>query len=139
MSDEIMQVERENTDALPWITVACNTAAEKLALFAASQSPKMLKDYDGEVLNVTGWKVEAGSRLDRNTGERTLCVNTTFFTSDGGCYFTQSNGVARAMHDLRAYFPDGPRELPGGVLKIKSVKQKTANNIEYRTIVPVFE
>lgn len=140
MADEIVtQTKQENIDELPWVTLPCNTVTEKLALFAASQNPRMLKDYDDVVLSVTGWKVEPGSRIDRNTGERTLCVNTTFFTQDGDCYFTQSNGVARAMHDLRSCIPNGPRELPGGVLKLKSVKQKTVGGIEFRTIVLVFD
>lgn len=137
MSEEIT-VYTEDTDTLntlPWVTVPMETPADKLRVFALTSNPDLLKDVDGKVLNVIGWIVERGERVDRNTGNNSYCINTVFFTDDGKAFFTQSNGVARAMHRLRSIFPDGPQ----GVLKIKSVKQQMKNGNEVRTIIPVFE
>ena len=141
MSEEIAVVE-EKTDVsrdLPWNVLAVNTDAEKLKVFAAMRTPEMLKDHDDETLEIIGWNVSYGKRTNRATGETEVCINTTLFDKDLKAYFTQSNGVAAAMWDLREWFPDGPAKVKGGVIKLKTTKVKMRNGNEMRTLIPVFE
>lgn len=131
-------VEDENQDKLPWITVPVVDEKDRLRMLAITSNPALLKDHNDEVLRVTGWIVEAGTRTDRATGNPQPCINTTLIT-DNGAYFTQSNGVARFMRKLRTWYPDGPSASPDGYIMLKNVKVQAGNGNEIRTLVPVIE
>lgn len=67
----------------------------EVRLFNAESDADSLAESGLAEMALVGLAIKPGVRVDPVTGERNPCANTTFFTSDGDTYVSQSNGIAR--------------------------------------------
>lgn len=83
-------------------TVDLSTLDGKMELAKALNGAVSMRDKVGEILRVENIVTTQGVRS--RTGE--ACVNSYFICDDGNVYFTQSDGIARALKVLTAIFTD---------------------------------
>ena len=118
-------------------TLDITELAGKLKLVQALNGAVSMKDKVNEVLRVVNVVTTKGTRV--RTEEE--CVNVYLICEDGTVYFTQSEGIARAISIIVGVFTDpithtfmNPVEQGVGM----QVKEQTmANGNTLKTIIPV--
>ena len=118
-------------------TLDISSISGKMQLATALNAAKSMRDLVNVPLSVENIVTTEGVRA--RTGE--MCVNTYLFTSDGNVYFTQSEGIARAVKIIIGLFADpatgefvSPASLGVG---LKVEEQILANGNTLKTLVPV--
>ena len=94
-----------------------------------------LNEHMGEVLNICDIVTTPGVRKGRNGMPDVPCQNTYLIDTDGKSYFSQSDGVARAVQFVAVGFPnleyDGQNFVP-----IVCEGQELKNGNVMKTLVP---
>lgn len=118
-------------------TLDIDTIEGKIALANALNGAVSMRDKVGDILPVTNIVTTKGVRS--RTGEE--CTNTYLICNDDTVYFTQSDGIARAVEVIVACFTDkqtlqfkNPVDLGVG-LQVKESIMSSGNTL--KTIVPV--
>lgn len=113
MSNEIMTTANQTNDAYR-NTLDLATIDGKKSTLNALNSAVSLNDYNDTPLNVVDVITTPGMRKSRVAGvEDTPCQNTYLIDSDGRAYFTQSDGIARSINGILAFFT--PDEIHAGI------------------------
>ena len=94
-----------------------------------------LKDYMDEELHIQDCITMPGIRKGRNGMPDTNCTNTHLIDVNGVSYFSQSDGVARAIQMFAALWPDFGKSTELGCLRIKCVAQDLPNGNTLKTLV----
>ena len=115
-------------------TVDMNDIAAKKKAVNAHMNARSLADYVGVELSICDVMTESGTRNNRN-GTYTPCQNTYLIDVDGSAYFTQSDGVARAINAIIALFPDCGKSTADGCIKITCVEQELKSGNTMKTLV----
>ena len=95
-----------------------------------------LKDHMDEELHIVDCITMPGIRKGRNGMPDKECKNTHLIDVNGVSYFSQSDGVSRAVQMLAAMWPDfGKTTTKEGYLAIKCVEQQLANGNNLKSLV----
>lgn len=117
-------------------TLDLTSNAGKMQAVNAINNTVSLKDYMEEELHIVDCITMPGIRKGRNGMPDTECKNTHLIDENGISYFSQSDGVARAVQMLAAMWPDfGKETTDDGFLKIKCVEQELANGNSLKSLV----
>ncbi len=80
-------------------------------------------------LHVIGVITMAGVRKGRGAGQVDVECQNTYLVTPDGAYYTQSDGIARSVNSMLAYF--GPAFFAGGVdLKVTSKQLANGNTLK---------
>lgn len=145
MSKEIVKsetaiVENENVNfAIPTgfiNTINMETNEGKMKVVNAVNSSVPLKDHMDEELHIVDCVTMPGIRKGRNGSPDTNCVNVHIIDVNGVSYFSQSDGVARAVQMFAAMWPDfGRHTTEEGYLRIKCIAVELANGNTLKNLV----
>ena len=95
-----------------------------------------LKDYMEKELHICNCITMPGVRKGRNGMPDAPCTNTYLIDVDGVSYFSQSDGVARAVQMFAAMWPDFGRESTDvGCLALKCVEQELPNGNTLKSLI----
>lgn len=118
-------------------TVDLSTLDGKLELAKALNGAVSMKDKVNETLRVVNIVTTQGTRS--RTGEE--CVNSYLICEDGTVYFSQSDGIARALKVLIAIFTDPiSKEFTSPVdmgVGLQVTETTLGNGNTLKSIVPV--
>lgn len=117
-------------------TVNLETNEGKMKVVNAINNSVPLKDYMDTELHIVDCITTPGERKGRNGNPNSKCVNTHIIDENGTSYFSQSDGVARAVQMFAAMWPDfGKETTKDGFLSIKCVAQELPNGNTLKTLV----
>ena len=117
-------------------TIDLNENSGKMKAVNAINNTVPLKDYMDVELHIVDCITMPGIRKGRNGMPDTECKNTHLIDENGTSYFSQSDGVARAVQMLAAMWPDfGKESTTDGYLAIKCVEQELANGNSLKSLV----
>ena len=109
---------------------------EKMKVINAVNASVPLKDYMDKELHIMDCITMPGVRKGRNGMPDAPCTNTYLIDVDGVSYFSQSDGVARAVLMFAAMWPDfGKNSTDVGCLALKCVAQELPNGNTLKTLV----
>ena len=94
-----------------------------------------LKDFMDKELHICDCITMPGVRKGRNGMPDTNCTNTHLIDVDGVSYFSQSDGVARAIVMFAALWPDFGKSTELGCLRMKCVAQDLPNGNTLKTMI----
>ena len=138
MENAIMETENVNF-AIPTgfiNTFDLSTNEGKMKVVNATNNSVPLKDYMGVELHICDCVTMPGIRKGRNGMPDTECKNTHLIDVDGISYFSQSDGVARAVQMFAAMWPDfGKHTTDEGYLKVACTSQELPNGNTLKTLV----
>lgn len=115
-------------------TIKAVDAETRKLVVNAMNNAESLSDHEGETLNVIGVFTKPGVRRARDkNGVDMPCTDTTIVCADGSAYFSQSEGVRKAVDNFMAaqLFEDGE------VIPMKLVSSKLPNGNTRKTLVLV--
>lgn len=93
---------------------------------------------ENATLEVVDFVVTPGVRRSRIQGQPdTECLNVYILTRDGRAFMTQSDGIARSVQQIMALYPESPRNLEGGCLRLQVKSRKLSNGNTLKTLVPI--
>ncbi len=108
----------------------------KMKVVNATNNSVPLKDYMDIELHIVDCVTMPGIRKGRNGMPDTECKNTHLIDENGVSYFSQSDGVSRAVQMFAAMWPDfGKHSTPEGYLAIKCIEQALPNGNTLKTLV----
>ena len=116
-------------------TFDLSTNEGKMKVVNATNNSVPLKDYMDEELHICDCVTMPGIRKGRNGMPDTDCTNTHLIDENGVSYFSQSDGVARAIRMFAAMWPDFGKSTDEGYLAIKCVAQELPNGNTLKTLV----
>lgn len=117
-------------------TFDLTTNEGKMKVMNAINNSVPLKDYMGVELHIVDCVTMPGIRKGRNGMPDTECKNVHLIDKDGVSYFSQSDGVSRAVQMFAAMWPDfGKTSMPDGCLKISCIAQELPNGNTLKTLV----
>lgn len=109
--------------------------ADKIKVINAVNNSVPLKDYMDKELHICDCITMPGIRKGRNGMPDTNCTNTHLIDVDGVSYFSQSDGVARAIIMFAALWHDFGKSTELGCLRMKCVSQDLPNGNTLKTMV----
>ncbi len=109
--------------------------SDKIKVINAVNNSVPLKDYMDKELHICDCITMPGIRKGRNGMPDTNCTNTHLIDVDGVSYFSQSDGVARAIVMFAALWPDFGKSTELGCLRMKCVAQDLPNGNTLKTMV----
>lgn len=93
---------------------------------------------ENATLEVVDFVVTPGVRRSRIQGQPdTECLNVYILTRDGRAFMTQSDGIARSVQQIMALYPESPRNLEDGCLRLQVKSRKLSNGNTLKTLVPI--
>lgn len=117
-------------------TYDLSTNEGKMSVVNAINSSEPLKDHMDEELHIVDCVTMPGVRKGRNGMPDTECKNVHLIDVNGVSYFSQSDGVSRAVQMFAAMWPDfGKETTADGYLAIKCVAQELPNGNTLKTLV----
>ena len=117
-------------------TFDLTTNEGKMKVMNAINNSVPLKDYMGVELHIVDCVTMPGIRKGRNGMPDTECKNVHLIDENGVSYFSQSDGVSRAVQMFAAMWPDfGKKSMPDGCLKISCIAQELPNGNTLKTLV----
>ena len=117
-------------------TYDLSTNDGKMKVVNATNNSVPLKDYMNKELHIVDCITMPGIRKGRNGMPDTECKNTHLIDVNGVSYFSQSDGVARAVQMFAAMWPDfGKHSTDVGYLAIKCIEQELPNGNTLKTLV----
>ena len=116
-------------------TFDLSTNEGKMKVVNATNNSVPLKDYMDVELHICDCVTMPGIRKGRNGMPDTDCTNTHLIDENGVSYFSQSDGVARAIRMFAAMWPDFGKSTDEGYLAIKCVAQELPNGNTLKTLV----
>ena len=117
-------------------TIDLTSNSGKMQAVNAINNTVPLKDHMDEELHIVDCITMPGIRKGRNGMPDTECKNTHLIDVNGVSYFSQSDGVSRAVQMLAAMWPDfGKDSTEEGYLAIKCVEQELANGNSLKSLV----
>ena len=112
----------------------------KIATVNAINSAEPLNNHVGEIIKVVDCITMPGIRKGRNGMPDTECVNTHLIDTEGNVYFSQSDGVSRAIRSFSALWPDfGKGTTVEGYLPMVCKEVPLNNGNKLKTLVIVDE
>ena len=112
----------------------------KIATVNAINSAEPLNNHVGEIIKVVDCITMPGIRKGRNGMPDTECVNTHLIDTEGNVYFSQSDGVSRAIRSFSALWPDfGKETTVEGYLPMVCKEVPLNNGNKLKTLVIVDE
>lgn len=117
-------------------TFDLTTNEGKMKAINAMNNSVPLKDYVNTDLHICDCVTMEGVRKGRNGMPDTACTNVYLVDVDGVSYFSQSDGVARAIKMFATMWGDfGKTTTEEGYLNIKCVEQELSNGNTLKTLV----
>ena len=117
-------------------TYDLSTNEGKMKVVNATNNSVPLKDYMDTELHIVDCVTMPGIRKGRNGMPDTECKNVHLIDVDGVSYFSQSDGVARAVQMFAAMWSDfGKNTTPEGYLAVKCIAQELPNGNTLKTLV----
>lgn len=116
-----------------------STAGKNAVLRALNDAESLAESVpDGATLEVTDFVVTPGIRRSRMQGVPDAeCLNVYILTRDGRAFMTQSDGIARSVQQIMGLYPESPRNLEGGCLRLMVKSRKLSNGNTLKTLVPI--
>lgn len=116
-----------------------STAGKNAVLRALNDAESLAESVpDGATLEVTDFVVTPGIRRSRTQGVPDAdCLNVYILTRDGRAFMTQSDGIARSVQQIMGLYPESPRNLDGGCLRLMVKSRKLSNGNTLKTLVPI--
>lgn len=119
-------------------TFDLNTNEGKMKVINAVNDSVPLKDYMDKELHIVDCITMPGIRKGRNGMPDAECKNTHLIDEKGVSYFSQSDGVARAVQMFSALWPDfGKQSTNEGYLRVMCKEQQLNNGNTLKTLVIV--
>lgn len=119
-------------------TYDMNTNEGKMKVVNAINNSLPLNDYMETELHIVDCVTMPGIRKGRNGMPDTGCINTHLIDVTGVSYFSQSDGVARAVQMFAALWPDfGKSTTDEGYLPVKCISQVLPNGNTLKSLVIV--
>ena len=117
-------------------TIDLSTNDGKMKAVNAINSTVPLNDFVDKELHIVDCITMPGVRKGRNGMPDTECKNVHLVDVDGVSYFSQSDGVSRAVQMLAAMWPDfGKQTTKEGYLRIKCVEIQLNNGNTLKNLV----
>ena len=117
-------------------TFDLETNEGKMKVINAVNDSVPLKDHMNEELHIIDCVTMPGIRKGRNGMPDTECKNVHLIDENGISYFSQSDGVSRAVQMFAAMWPDfGKKTTDAGYLAIKCIAQELPNGNTLKTLV----
>lgn len=117
-------------------TYDLSTNEGKMKVVNATNNSVPLKDYMDKELHIVDCVTMPGIRKGRNGMPDTECKNVHLIDENGVSYFSQSDGVSRAVQMFAAMWPDfGKTSTDEGYLAIKCIEQNLPNGNTLKTLV----
>ena len=117
-------------------TYDLSTNEGKMKVVNATNNSVPLKDYMDTELHIVDCVTMPGVRKGRNGMPDTECKNVHLIDENGVSYFSQSDGVSRAVQMFAAMWPDfGKQTTPEGYLAVKCIAQELPNGNTLKTLV----
>lgn len=116
-------------------TFDLSTNTGKMKVVNATNNSVPLKDFMDKELHICDCVTMPGIRKGRNGMPDTECTNTHLIDVDGVSYFSQSDGVARAIMMIAAMWPDFGKASDTGYLALKCVAQELPNGNTLKSLV----
>ena len=117
-------------------TFDLTTNEGKMKVVNATNNSVPLNEYMDTELHICDCVTMPGVRKGRNGMPDTECKNVHLIDDDGVSYFSQSDGVARAVQMFAAMWPDfGKHSTVDGYLAIKCISQVLPNGNTLKTLV----
>lgn len=138
MENAIANTENVNFDIPTGFinTFDLSTNEGKMKVVNATNNSVPLKDFMNTELHIVDCVTMPGIRKGRNGMPDTECKNTHLIDENGVSYFSQSDGVSRAVQMFAAMWPDfGKTSTKEGFLAIKCIEQKLPNGNTLKTLV----
>lgn len=116
-----------------------STAGKNAVLRALNDAESLAESVpDGATLEVTDFVVTPGIRRSRMQGVPDAeCLNVYILTRDGRAFMTQSDGIARSVQQIMGLYPESPRNLEDGCLRLMVKSRKLSNGNTLKTLVPI--
>ena len=131
---ETPMMEQATSDYIT--TIDTTTEAGKFALLAYVNDAVSLNDYVGVELNICDAVMMPGVRKGRNGMPDQECANSYLVDTDGTAYFSQSEGVARALRMIMATFPDMGKHGERGYIPLVCTKTELPNGNTLKSLKP---
>lgn len=116
-------------------TCDIETEEGKKQVMNAYADSESLANHVGEVLKVCDCMTTPGIRKGRNGQNDTECQNTYFIDVDGKSYFSQSDGVARALQMIATLYPKFGKDTEKGYIEIACKENSLPNGNTIKTLV----
>lgn len=117
-------------------TYDLSTNEGKMKVVNATNNSVPLKDYMDKELHIVDCVTMPGIRKGRNGMPDTECKNVHLIDVNGVSYFSQSDGVSRAVQMFAAMWPDfGKETTANGYLAVKCIAQELPNGNTLKTLV----
>ena len=117
-------------------TFDLSSNAGKMNVVNATNNSVPLKDYMDTEIHVVDCITMPGVRKGRNGMPDSECKNVYLIDENGVSYFSQSDGVSRAVQMFAAMWPDfGKQTTDEGYLAVKCIAQKLPNGNTLKTLV----
>lgn len=116
-------------------TFDLRTNAGKMAVVNATNNSVPLAQNMDKELHIVDCITMPGIRKGRNGMPDTECKNVYLIDDKGVSYFSQSDGVAKAVQMFAALWPDFGKTTDEGYLAIKCIAQELPNGNTLKTLV----
>lgn len=116
-------------------TINLDDEAGRRAALNAINNSVPLKDYMDTELKICDVILEDGVRKGRNGMPDTQCTNVYLISTDNVSYFSQSDGVAKAMRAIVKVYKQNLRSSADGYLPLMCKSTPLPNGNTMKTIV----
>lgn len=116
-------------------TCDIETEEGKKKVMNAYADSESLANHVGEALKICDCMTTPGIRKGRNGQNDMECQNTYLIDVDGKSYFSQSDGVARALQMIAALYPKFGKDSEKGYLEIACKENTLPNGNSLKTLV----
>ena len=116
-------------------TCDITTDEGKKKVMNAYADSESLASHVGEVLKICDCMTTPGIRKGRNGQNDMECQNTYLMDIDGNSYFSQSDGVARALQMIAALYPTFGKDTEKGYIEIACKENELPNGNSLKTLV----
>ena len=116
-------------------TFDLSTNDGKMKVVNAVNNSVPLKDFMDTELHIVDCVTMPGIRKGRNGMPDTECKNVHMIDENGVSYFSQSDGVSRAIQMIAAMWPDFGKSTETGYLALKCVAQELPNGNTLKSLV----
>ena len=117
-------------------TFDLSTNEGKMKVVNATNNSVPLKDYMDTELHIVDCITMPGVRKGRNGMPDTECKNVYLIDEKGISYFSQSDGVSRAVQMFAAMWPDfGKHSTNEGYLAVKCIATELPNGNTLKSLV----
>lgn len=136
-NNDIIKTDSANFDIPNYInTFDLSTNEGKMGTVNATNNAVPLAQNMDKELHVCNCITMPGIRKGRNGMPDTPCKNVYLIDTDGVAYFSQSDGVARAVQMFAALWPDfGKQTTDEGYIAMKCISQELPNGNTLKTLV----